>query len=107
MIVKIEKKSDTEYAKYSDCPDAYYTEIKYDRDKSSFEVRYTAGMNGAKETAERGLVLCRRLYDEAKRIRRQIKKHNLSDWNGIQYYTQGCSLNQVRRSVNAKDNCAA
>ena len=22
MIVKIEKKSDTEYAKYSDCPDA-------------------------------------------------------------------------------------
>lgn len=36
MIVKTEKISDTEYAKYSDCPDAYYAEIKYDRDKSSF-----------------------------------------------------------------------
>ena len=36
MIVKIEKISDTEYAKYSDCPNAYYAEVKYERDRSSF-----------------------------------------------------------------------
>ena len=36
MVVKIEKILDTEYMKFSNCSDAYYAEIKYDRDKSSF-----------------------------------------------------------------------
>ena len=36
MVVKIDMISDTEYVKYSNCSDAYYAEIKYDRDKSSF-----------------------------------------------------------------------
>lgn len=36
MVVKIENISETEYRNYTNCSDAYYAEINYDRDRSSF-----------------------------------------------------------------------
>ena len=36
MVVKIEKISETKYVNYTSSANAYYAEIKYDRDRSSF-----------------------------------------------------------------------
>ena len=56
------------------------------------EVRYKTRMKDSKETAEKGLKLCRQLYNEASRIRRLTKKQNPALWSEIHCYSSCCNL---------------
>lgn len=63
------------------------------------EVRFKTRMKDSKETAEKGLELCKQLYNEANRIRRLSKKSESISWCQIRCYTTDCKLFSENRDV--------
>ena len=88
----------------SKLPNAYFKELsKWIVNRNGYihglyknEVRYGARMRNAKITAEKGLQLCKLLYNETGRIRRIINNHKPIEWDGISCYQNSCILSHKR-----------